>query len=671
MTQNKIILPAALWLLAFSASLFTASAWQLQLFSLCVLAMFGWALMLLGQKLKDGWEIARSPVLWFAGAFWLLVMASILWSEVKPVSLMAACYFSVFPLTFFTLVIAGSPELFRKLACVLAYIIGALALWAVIQFFFLNTYFMGQARHPLNDPSSLGAVFSMALFGAFGWIVLAKEKRERGAAIILACLVLCGMMATVARGPVFAALPALALFVWLLWPRVKAHGRSFMMVALCGLAFYGVMQTGAHKRYDLGERLFGTMRFYEGDVSNNRLNIWRGAAEIVKERPWLGTGTGTFFLYYPEHRKAEEHTGALLVHNDPLQFWVELGILGPLLFYGFVLAALARTWRALKASAAQKEEEPESANRIILVTCFTALAAMVAHSHVSFNHYNIMMLMLSGFALAVWFLTAGELLKEQKKRLELPAFLSPPAAKILLAAPFALLAWLYTGIVAGEYFVNRARDDLFKEQMFEFAENINAAGRVSNGMNYRAYLLAVNVPLAILEHNTPKLSAEHQRNLYGQVVSYMDAVERLNPRDPSALYYRALVQTMVDEGVVPDGTKPPEDYYREAIKRDPAYLGARMGLYRLLRAQGADEQSLLAVMEGGAGFLYTLPIAAEYYGELGRLYLYEGSYGKAQEVMAKGHEFRQRSDFSRVRLNTPIPQALIGGDGIFHGAPPE
>lgn len=662
MSIKSIFIPASafLWLVAFVCALFPLQEYQLQSFALGVTAVFVWSYLLLSRKLvSTGWPIVKSPVLLFAGLFWMLVLASAGWSDIKSVSIVGACFFSLFPLTFFALVLAGERPLFKTIAYVLAGLFALLSVWAILQFFFMNAYFMGQARHPLADPSSLGALFSLALFCALGWLVGADSKRSRTIAVVLSILLLCGIMSTVARGPIFAMLPALGLFAYMLWPQVKAARKVLLMVLVGGVAFYGLTLTGVQKQLDLGERLMGTVAM-QGDVSNNRMNIWSSAIDVAKDHPWLGTGIGTFFLYYPEHRRDTDMAGTFLVHNDPLQFWTELGILGPLLFYAFAIAVVIRGFAAIKNKDALNPKD-----RAVMVGAFCALTAMALHSHVGFNHYNLSILMLNGFVLAVWFRLSGKSLADQTTMAVLPDNVHSSVGRLLLAAPFVMLGWLCISLISGEIMVNRAKNNLFSENIFEFANQINDANRLSQGMNFRTYLLAVNVPMAILDLNTPKLDEKQQAELYEQVTGYMDNVIALNPRDASARYYLGKVQTLVAPDIVPEGTPSPESFYLEALNLDPAFLGARMALIGLYKQENRPLDEQIAVMEPGLPFVYTHPMAAEYYGELGGLYLLAENYGKAKETMAKGLEFKQRSDFSRIRQNTSLPQALMGGDEIF------
>ncbi len=648
-----------LWFAAFVCALFPINAWQLEFFGAAVLLLFTWAYLFLSRTMTEGWNVPRTGVIVFAGLFWLLALASVFWSEAKTVSLIAFCFFTALPLTFFVGVMAGREEFFKKTAYALGIVFALLSIWALVQFFFLNAYFNGQARHPLADPSSLGALFSLALFCSLGWILAAKEKTARICAIVLSTLLVCGILSTVARGPVFAFVPGLVLFCVLLWPQVKARRKALSIVLLGGLVGYGAMQTGVEKKLDMGDRLLGTVTMQMGDITNSRTKIWAASVDMIKDRPWLGTGIGTFFLYFPEYRRANHADGATMAHNDPLQFWAEMGVMGSFLFYAFVMAAALRTFDALK-----NLKEGRSGERTVVVSVFAALTAMVVQSHVSFNHYNLSILMGTGFLLAAWFHVTGRAVAEPARILAMPDN-STGLNKLALTLPFAMTAWLLCSLLAGEYFVNRAREYLFQERMFEFADDINNANAVSQGLNYRAFLLAVNVPMSILEFEKDRMKDEQKKELYEQVTGDMKTVIALNPRMSEAYYYLGRVQTMVPPSMIPEGTPSAEDYYKKALSIEPINLGARMELFKLAKEKGASLEEQQAILEPGFYFIYTVPAAEAYYTALSQVYLESKNYGKTNAVLAKLFDFKKRSDYSKTRQNTSLPQAIMGGDAIF------
>lgn len=648
--------PVLLWISAFICGLYPVNDWQLWLFPMSISLLFGWSFLKLSDALREGWKIPQSSVLFFSAAFWLLVVASVFWSEAKTISLIIAALFTALPMTFLTNALAPDEKEMTRIAKALGVIAAVLCVWAMFQYYFLNSFVMGQARHPLADPSSLGSLLLMALFCALGWMISDRPAGEQKLAFILVNLCVFGIISTAARGPVFAFLPGMAVMGWCLWPRLKAHKKELAAIVILAIGFYALSLTGVQKNYDLGSRLFGDRMIYTEDVTNNRIKVWTSSIEMIKDRPLLGTGFGTFFIYYPEYRLPTELDGVKLAHNDPLQYFVELGVLGPLLFYAFAAACIFRSVRALK--------KLEGNDRIIVASIFAALTALVATSHVGFSLYNISILYLTGFLLAVWFHITGKVANEKIKLAVMPASLPTGGNKGLLALPYVMTCWLVFSVVAGDHYANKASEALFKDQIFEFADYINKAGRVSHDLNARAYLLAVNVPMSILE-SKKTISDEEQTKLYEQVQSYMNKVLAINPRTAGAYFYLGKVQTMIRSGLIPPGTPLPEEYYKKTLVLDPTHLGARLALYRLYKAMGKSSDEQLGVLEPGLRLLYVNPMAEEFYAEAAKAYLENKDYGKAREVMAMSVAFHKRSEFSKVRQQTSLPQAIVGGDEMF------
>ncbi len=660
--SRPTLVAAGLWLASFLFALYPFNAYELEFFGACVISLFVWSYILLAKGLKTGWEIPQSKTLLFAGLFFLLVVFSLFWSEMKSVTLLTICLFAVMPVTFLTFSVRPDVNAYRLIGYALVPVFFTLGIWAIVQYYFLHDYFYGQARHPLADPSSLGALLSLALFCVIGWMLSGAKTAHKIIALIVACALIGGIFATAARGPVFAFIPGILMMLILLWPRVKT-GRKYALGLLLALVMIpATMQmTGGPKGINMTARIGETvtLQMRDGDISNLRVYLWESAADIIKDYPFLGTGFGTFYQYLPEYKKDNYDAAAYYAHNDPLQYWTELGILGPILFYAFVIAAALRTFFALKKARPEQQSE-----KLVIVTIFCALLSMVVHTHVSFNLYNLSILSLTGFMLAVWFYATGRILHDDVVKAEMPANSPAILNMAVLALPFLLLGGLFFCNIAGEHYTNKARDNLFNQNMTEFADNINKAVNISQGMNFRAYLLAVNVPLTLFEINKSEQTPDSRRQLYDQAVGYMNKVLSINPRNDSAYYYLAKVQEVAGEDIVPEGTAKPVELYQKALTLNPFHLGARLSLLGLYKREGRSREEMITLMEPGLNLSYTSPVAAEYYKEIASLYLEDGNYGKVQDVMEKLAWFQKRVDSSEKIQSLSLPEALMRSEPI-------
>lgn len=88
-----------------------------------------------------------------------------------------------------------------------------------------------------------------------------------------------------------------------------------------------------------------------------RASLLQGSMACARQRPLLGSGPGTFALAFQENRKRDiaPNEYANVAHNDSLQFLVELGAPGLLLWTGLTLAALASAWGTLRMKSWEAE----------------------------------------------------------------------------------------------------------------------------------------------------------------------------------------------------------------------------------------------------------------------------------------------------------------------------
>jgi O-antigen ligase len=84
----------------------------------------------------------------------------------------------------------------------------------------------------------------------------------------------------------------------------------------------------------------------QGDASHGRVGIWRAAVATARERPLQGFGSGTFLSASREHQLAERPRVTRFAHNQVLESWVELGLVGAALVIAWLIATLALAWRA-------------------------------------------------------------------------------------------------------------------------------------------------------------------------------------------------------------------------------------------------------------------------------------------------------------------------------------
>lgn len=651
-----------LWLTAFICGLYFNNDWQLELFGLSIGACFIWGMIHLwrGAGAPGGVIVPRSRTLMFMALFWLLVLLSVSWSAIPYISLMGFCFFSVLPITLFGFVMFSDRRAMVLTAYALAGVMAVMAVWAMVQFFVFNELYEGRARHPLADPNSLGALFNLALFPAMGWMMAAPDKRQSAMGLLLSILLTGGLMATGSRGAFLAAVITLGVFLYLHRGWLPVHKKCLAIFLAAGVGFFLLTNVGVKSNETMAERVAQTVTLTsEEELDTNRTDIWRGAWAMIKEHGIIGTGIATFYLYYPGYRLPSDEMGAYMAHSDPIQFWAEMGLAAPLLFYAAMMGALFRTRRVLKTVP-----KTGDVRRVIVGATFCGLLAVLGHSHITFNLYNLSILFGVGFVMAGWFMVTRLPSDKPDIALTFPASFTPIWRGGLAVLPMALILYAFSAYVLSEVMVNRARDQIFAEKLFEFGDTLNLAHKIGFNGNYRAYLLAVNVPMGILQESGAGMDEAKQKEFYDQAISFLTRAKQMNPRSASASYYLGRLQELVAADIIPAGTPAREEYYREALALDPLHLGARMGLATILTQRG-DKAGAVAVLKAGLYYQYRDPKAMAYYGQTMMMCVTaQDSACRAQAVQKMG-QFKKLMDESYARQGVLPSQTVLGAEGAL------
>ncbi len=587
--------------------------------------------------------------------FWLLVFVSVIGSDVLNVSLMAFCLFSIMPLTFFVFVIKGSDNSFIYTAKAVGLIYAGLSLSALAQFFVFGEYFGGRANYPLANPNSLAALFSLGFFCSVGLMLGANQRLYRNLALVLAILLFGGIVVAASRGALYALVPTLFVFLFCMRDVVVAHVRCLGILAVCCSALFFLTSLGIAESESLFYRVVSDS---QGDnlngFTNNRLNLWAASVAMIKAHGLFGTGFGTYFLYFPEFRLSDDIFGTYYAHNDPLQYWVELGVLGPLLFYAFIITVIGRTVQAVKRAVTPHQ-------KILILTPFFALCAAIIHTHVTFNLYNVSILFVIGFLLAVWFYATQKTLQSEIKTVGFPEQYSNGVRMTLIALPFVLMAALFMAYITGEHYTNKARDHMLAGELEEFADDVIFAQRIGFNGNYRAYLLAVSMPLSLLEEAGDKLNTEQKEELTKSALGYINHVRYINPRSSSALYYMGKLIDVGEQDALSKETQPAEFYYSEALKIDPLHLGSRLALAKIYDRSG-DAKRGIEILEQGAQYKYSSINSMNLYQKLVEYYLQNGDAQKRDETLQKMRSFQRRLATQIKKDNQSLGGHIWGGE---------
>lgn len=589
-----------LWLAAFVCALFPLNEFQLELMGAAIVLLWFWSFDRVTKAWKDG--IAPPALRWLPGlmaAFWGVLLLRALSAEVTWVAILSFFFLGALPLTFLTL--ARNPFTEKEWGVVrlgMGLIMAVLALWAIVQYTVFSEYFYGRARHPLADPNSLAALFNLALIFTLGEAAR-LQGRGRWLSFLLILLLFAGVLATGSRSGFAFMLGGVALLGLVnyqsLWQARRAWGLFLLGAGLVAAA----MTLSVSKEGTTAYRMAVTIGAEDGNVQSDRLVTMKGAWHIVKDHWLLGTGTGTFYLYYPEYRDPAQKDLVTHAHNDPLQLWSEAGIAAPLLFYAMVIGAIFLTLRRTRSEVVSQE------NRAAIIPPFIALGVLIAHSHMNLNLYNLSILFAAGMMLAYWF-----------ARIEPPRSDCKPDTgrrkPALLAVILFVPLFAYVCMLASEHYTARARDAAFHWDLESYGHDLMMADKLGARQNPEVYMLAVNLPLVMLEQRMETLSAEDIQKEAGQIDNNLNQALTRNPRSSSAWYYKGQLGELVPADALPTDMPSPEEAYQRALKIDPIHVGARMALMEW--AMDHDDLAMAGQLaKDGLRYKYLTPAAKDFY----------------------------------------------------------
>ncbi|MBW2576219.1 MAG: O-antigen ligase family protein [Deltaproteobacteria bacterium] len=123
---------------------------------------------------------------------------------------------------------------------------------------------------------------------------------------------------------------------------------------------------------------FENIRNDKGEITENRPIYWKDSVTAFKDFPITGTGMGTFGNIYPKYQSKSFGRRLTHAHNDYLEFLVNGGIVGFLLFFGIPLTII---WKSYKVVVKRRE----AYSIYISIGSICGILAILLHSITDFN----------------------------------------------------------------------------------------------------------------------------------------------------------------------------------------------------------------------------------------------------------------------------------------------
>ncbi|MEA3337974.1 MAG: O-antigen ligase family protein [Chloroflexota bacterium] len=175
-------------------------------------------------------------------------------------------------------------------------------------------------RGPFGSPNNLALYLAHVAPVLIAVSALGRSRNRRILALLLLLPVLAALLLTYSKGALILGLPAAILFLGF------AAGGRWRWIALATVAAGFLLLIPLYST----ERFAGLFDLNDG-TSYQRVQLWRGAWNMIKDNPWLGVGLDNFLYTYRTIYAlptAWQELNLSHPHNILLDFWTRLGLIG-------------------------------------------------------------------------------------------------------------------------------------------------------------------------------------------------------------------------------------------------------------------------------------------------------------------------------------------------------
>ena len=217
------------------------------------------------------------------------------------------------------------------------------------------------------QPNSLAGFLILMIPLELGHLLdqLAARRRARGLIapiIVIALLGMC-LALTMSKGGIIACAVAVLVLAIRASGSVLRRVRRPLIVGLIVLAAAGLVAAG----------LRSSLRKAAVESMDVRRGYWEAGVEMIRDHFWIGVGPNVFADYYPRY-KGPTAGETLKAHNNYIQLWAEIGVLGFAAFCLIWAVWLRQNWRAC---AVEQEAPSETALSPLLIGMVGFIAGVV------------------------------------------------------------------------------------------------------------------------------------------------------------------------------------------------------------------------------------------------------------------------------------------------------
>jgi len=321
----------------------------------------------------------------YAVGFFLLVLAMSLIVAIRPSVSFWGSYDrqgGVINMLFYLLLFLSSLKILSEKKNIITLFKGIsavgviMSIYAILQKFGYDIFpeditaiFTGRSFSTMGNPTSLGAFLLFPIWSEI--YLLSANKKRKIISIQILILLIIALVLTANRASMLALIGTGFLY---LLKQFKGNKKALIGI-LTGTAILGVLFVGIY-----GDNL----RSF-----NSRISTWKSSIEIISDNPIAGYGMESFpyvferytredFFDYEDYKNLADRP-----HNEFIESWIHLGLLGALMYLGFVSFCFKKYWlsenkEVIFASLAVLSLIASNIFSFSLVTHYSFLAVFIA-----------------------------------------------------------------------------------------------------------------------------------------------------------------------------------------------------------------------------------------------------------------------------------------------------
>jgi len=288
-----------------------------------------------------------------------------------------------------------------RMFTIMSYFGFGLAVFAILQkaawngkIYWFREITAGTPFGPFVNRNHYAGFIGMLLPLTLGLSFLQKRKERRLLFGFFAVIMAVSIFLTLSRAGIISFFAGITLFaLFLSWYKFRTR-RIWVLAAFLFIVFLYLLYLGIDPVID---------RFYATDITREaRLAVWSDTLSACKDFFLAGSGLGTFINVFQLYSSEKFMTIYDHAHNDYLEFFLEMGIIGTLLLFSFLFLYIRLIVRG-------KWDERTG---IVRISLFSSLITVLVHSIFDFNLHIPSNALMFSFVLGV--LLAGSKMAGEK-----------------------------------------------------------------------------------------------------------------------------------------------------------------------------------------------------------------------------------------------------------------